>query len=153
VGYDSFALDKKEGVTMSKRLWMTIILALGLVLLLADIAMTGQKYSSLIGTWSGTENWLSWDGNQYSYNSSTATLVITNQENGLFYGTIFDNQPITGNITTKKIITATASAWGGVMILNAKLSGKTIDGTFNYFAGDGDYVEVGNFKFTLNTAP
>jgi hypothetical protein len=33
------------------------------------------------------------------------------------------------------------------MILNAKLSGNTITGTFNYFFGT-DWVEVGSFVLT-----
>lgn len=131
---------------MSKRLWTAIVLALGLVLLLTNIATTAQ-IKDLTGTWSGNEVWLSWDGANYVYNSSTMVLVVTNQNNSLFYGTIFDAQPITGSITGKTI-TATASAWGGVMILNGTLKGKTITGTFNYSAGDGDFVEAGNFQIT-----
>ncbi len=138
---------------MHKRIWTAIVLALGLILLLTNIATTAQKITDLTGTWSGSEVWLYWDGASYGYDSSsTMVLVVTNQNNTLFYGTIFDAQPITGSITGKTI-TATASAWGGVMILNGTLKGKTITGTFNYFAGDGSWVETGNFQITKQSTP
>ncbi len=146
-------LKIKREATMRKRFWTAIVLALGLVLLLTNIAMTAQKITDLRGTWSGNEVWGYWDGANYVYNPpATMVLVVADQNNTLFYGTIFDAQPITGTITGKTI-TATASAWGGVLILNGTLKGKTIMGTFNYFTGDGSWVETGNFQITKQLTP
>lgn len=144
---------------MSKRVCATIVLVLGLVLLSANMGTaqmetaemeTAQQCSNLVGTWSGKSAWVSWDSGSYQYDSSsTETLVVTYQSSCLFYGTVFDGQPIVGNITGKKI-TATTSAWGGVLILNGGLTGNTIKGTYNYGAqGKGSFsVEAGNFEFT-----
>jgi len=123
-----------------------MILALGLVFLLTSIG-TAAKIPDLIGTWTGPESWLDWDGSIYQYHGpEEGSLVVTNQTGAMFYGTIFD-QPLVGNISTNKEITATAAAWGGVMILNGKLTGKKIKGTFNYSFGT-TWVEVGSFEFT-----
>ena len=69
---DSVMPEKRE-TTMRKRLWTTIVLALGLVLLLASMA-TAQNNSDLTGTWSFNETWVFWDGSNYGYDSSTTRL-------------------------------------------------------------------------------
>jgi hypothetical protein len=119
----------------------TLVWTLGLTLVLAGPA-TAAKYINLIGTWSGPENYVTWDGSKYEYITNTGSLIVTDQRGGLFYGTIF-GQPLTGNITGKNII-MTAYGWNGFFIINAKVTGKTIKGTFNYIH-TAPFIETGNF--------
>jgi len=77
------------------------------MLLLPAVLTTAAKTPNLTGTWTGSESWLYWDGNAYSYNGpDDLSLVVTNQSGLMFYGTIFDGQPVVGNISTSKQITA-----------------------------------------------
>ena len=47
---------------MNKRLWMVMILALGLALLTAGTAGAKVKFQDLSGTWAGSANVAYWEG-------------------------------------------------------------------------------------------
>jgi hypothetical protein len=85
---------------MNNKLRVTVVFALVLAPGLVGPA-TAAKYINLIGTWNSTWDYVSYNESIYEFQSSTTAdqvLVVTNQQGGLFYGTIWD-QPMTGNIT------------------------------------------------------
>jgi len=122
---------------MNKRLWMVMILALGLVLLTAGMAGAAAKFQDLTGTWTGTANTAYWEGGNYNFESVGVTLVVSQQDaNGMFYGTFtYDTSEdiMTGSIATNKIITIASWISGGHGTFTGKLTGKTITGTVNFF--------------------
>jgi hypothetical protein len=136
---------------MSKRLLTAMILALGVVLLLTNgIAGAASRYSNLTGTWSGPSPGVYWQGgnNPYATFMGAFTLVVTFQdENGSFYGT-FSDDPLVGSITTGKVISAIVYNGPAYMIINAKLTGTKIQGTYNYFNTAGHYIQAGKFELT-----
>ncbi len=134
---------------MNKRLWATVILVLGLVLLIAGMA-AAAKYQNLTGTWSGPLWAVYWNNGAYNYyQGPDLPLVVTNQDaNGMFYGTL-DGDPLTGSIATNKAITATVYSGGRYAIINAKLTGKKITGTYTDY--DTNWIQT--YKFELFLQP
>jgi hypothetical protein len=129
---------------MNKKLRVTVVFALVLAPGLVGTA-AAAKYINLIGTWNGTWGYVSYNGSIYEFQSSTTAdqvLVVTNQQGSLFYGTIWD-QPMTGNITGNKI-SITSLAWGGFLMVDATIAGKTIKETTHYINA-GNFIESGNF--------
>ena len=119
---------------MSKKLWATMILALGLVLLISGMA-AAAKYQNLTGTWIGPLWAAYWNNGSYNYyQGPSLPLVVEGQDaNGMFYGNL-DGDPLTGSIATNKAITATVYSGGRYGIINAKLTGKKITGTYTDYA-------------------
>jgi hypothetical protein len=133
---------------MSKKLWTAAILALGLVLVMAGMA-AAAKYQNLTGTWSGNLWAVYWNNGTYDYyQAPDLVLVVTNQdENGTFYGT-FDGDPLTGSIATNKAFTACVYVGSGRYgIINGKLTGKKIQGTFNDFTNS--FIQTLKFELFL----
>jgi hypothetical protein len=135
---------------MNKRLWMVMILALGMALLMAGTA-GAAKFKDLTGTWTGSSNSVYWDGGVNGFSTIEATIVVTGQDdNGMFYGTFIYGtveEPFTGSIAINKTITACIYAGPGVYgTFTGKLAGKTITGTYNFFT-DG-YIATATVNVT-----
>ncbi len=133
---------------MSKRVGVTMILALAVILLFSNLA-AAAKYKNLVGTWQGNSWAARWSNGSYFYDQGTSlALVIQDQDaNGVFYGT-FDGDPLTGSIATNKTITACVNiAPGDYGIINAKITGKKITGTCIEFRPD--LMITTKFELTL----
>ncbi len=134
---------------MSRRRLARMVLAFGMFVVMASVAQAAG-YPDLTGTWSGPSPGVYWQGgaNPYGTFMGGLTLVITFQdENGSFYGTMSDD-PLTGSIATNKVITALVYNGTAYMIINAKLTGSKIQGTYNYFNVGATYLQTGKFELT-----
>ncbi len=117
-----------------------MVLALALRFAGTPVA-AAAKYQNLMGTWSGTAN-VAWvNGAASNFENVGVTMEITNQDaNGMFYGSftygLGSAQPITGSISTNKVITACEyMGIGAYQLFNCKLAGNKITGTFITFSG------------------
>jgi hypothetical protein len=133
---------------MKKRLCVAMVVV-ALVLLTVGMA-AAAKYQNLTGTWSGNLWAVYWNNGSYNrYQGTDLVLVVTDQdENGTFYGT-FDGDPLTGSIATNKTITACVYSGGRYGIINGKLKGKKLIGTFTDF--ETNWIQT--MKFELLRQP
>jgi hypothetical protein len=123
---------------MNKRLWMVMILALGIALLMAGTA-GAANFKDIKGTWTGSANYVFWNGGPNGFEPVDVTLVVNEQDNnGMFYGTYTAGTTvgqITGSIATNKTITICIYAGSGAYgTFTGKLTGNTITGTYNVFS-------------------
>ncbi len=125
-----------------------IMLVLVVSLSLAGVAMAAN-HPNLIGTWSGTVNFVTWNVNTgFSYIDLVFTYEIQDEDpaTGNFYG--FDNSvppfPFTGNVATNKIVTIIEYFTPDEFrIFTGKVTGKKISGTVQHFHPD--QIDTGTF--------
>jgi hypothetical protein len=124
-----------EGGTAMKRV-MIGLMVLVLVSCLAGGVQAGSP-PNLTGTWSGSMFITQWDtgtfGSGLVEEVNFLNVADFDPDSGNFYG-YWLGTPITGNVSTKKIISAIIY-WGpgNHGTLDAKVTGTKISGTYNDF--------------------
>jgi hypothetical protein len=126
-----------EGGTAMKRV-MIGLMVLVLAFCLAGGALGAKGAPDLTGTWSGSMMIAEWDTGTFSFNGPLEAvnfLIVSHFDaaSGNFYG-YWLGTPITGNVSTKKIISAIIY-WGpdNHGTLDAQVKGTIISGTYKDF--------------------
>jgi hypothetical protein len=139
--------SKKEA-NMKKRLFLAMVVAV-LLLTTGMTASAKSKYPNLLGTWSGTVNFVGWNSSsQFYYVPYVMSYEIQNedQNTGNFYGFGIGPLPFTGNVTTGKIVTIIEyGSAGEFRIITGKVTGNKMTGTMQHFKSD--QVDTGTFTF------
>jgi hypothetical protein len=115
---------------------------IGLMVLILALSLTGGVQAgsppNLTGTWSGSMFISQWDTGTFSFSGPLEEvnfLIVADFDpgSGNFHG-YWLGTPITGNVSTKKIISAIIY-WGpgNHGTLDAKVTGTKISGTYNDF--------------------
>jgi len=110
--------------------------AMALCLSLAAAPLAAKGAPDLTGTWEGTMSYVEWVNGNNNYFNSPGAMIVTNIDlaTGNFYGT-FDGYSMTGNVSTKKIITGVIYFGSGEYgTFDAKVTGPKISGVLNGFA-------------------
>ena len=128
-----------------------MVVVAAVVLLTAGMtAAANSKYPNLIGTWSGTVNFVGWNSSsQFYYVPYVRSYEIQDQDltTGNFYGLAIDYYPFTGNVATNKIVTIIEYGDAGdYRIITGKVTGNKMTGTMQHFKSD--QVDTGTFTFT-----
>jgi hypothetical protein len=133
---------------MKKQFCMAMMVVVAVVLLTAGMT-AAANHKNLIGTWSGTVNFVGWnssDGFYYAAYVFTYDIQDEDLATGNFYGLEIDQYPFTGNVATDKTVTIIQwGAAGDYRILTGKVSGKKMSGTMQHFKPD--QVDTGTFTF------
>ena len=138
---------------MKKQFCMAMMVVVAVVLLTAGMT-AAANHKNLIGTWSGTVNFVGWNGSypvvpdQFYYAAYVFTYEIQNEDlaTGNFYGLEIDSYPFTGNVATNKTVTIIQYGDAGdYRILTGTVSGKKMSGTMQHFKSD--QVDTGTFTF------
>jgi hypothetical protein len=131
---------------MKKQYCVAMMVVAAVVLLTAGMT-TAANHPNLIGTWSGTVNFVGWNSSSlFYYTANVFSYEIQNQDlaTGNFYGIEFGIYPFTGNVATNKIVTIVEyGADGDYRILTGKVSGNKMSGTMQHFKSD--QVDTGTF--------
>jgi hypothetical protein len=131
---------------MKKILLMILFFVISLSL--AGVAMAAN-HPNLIGTWSGVVNFVGWNNSVQFYGVDFVfPFEIQDQDpaTGNFYGLRSGSYPITGNVSTNKIVTIVEYGdVGEYRILTGKVSGKKMTGTMQHFLPG--QVDTGTFTF------
>jgi len=134
---------------MKKRLFVAMVVAV-LLLTAGMSADAKSKYPNLVGTWSGTVNFVGWNStSEFYYVPHVLSLEIQNQDQntGNFYGVRFGPYPFTGNVATSKIVTIIEYGNAGEFrIITGKVTGNKMTGTMQHFKSD--QVDTGTFTFS-----
>lgn len=129
-----------------KKQFCVAMMVVALVLLTAG--MTAAKSPmNLVGTWSGTVNFVGYNGSFY-YTAYVFSYEIQDQDpaTGNFYGLESDFYPFTGNVSASKIVTIVEyGAAGDYRIITGKVSGTKMIGTMQHFMPG--QVDTGTFTF------
>jgi hypothetical protein len=131
---------------MKKQFCVAMVVAV--VLLTAGMS-TAANHKNLIGTWSGTVNFVGWNSSSdFYYAAYVFTYEIQDEDlaTGNFYGLEIGAYPFTGNVdTNKKVTIIQYGAAGDYRIITGKVSGKKMSGTMQHFKSD--QVDTGTFTF------
>jgi hypothetical protein len=118
------------------------------VLLLTAGITSAAKFPDLVGSWSGTVNFVGWNSAadpQFYYAPYVFTYEIENQDpaTGNFYGHEL-GRPFTGNVSTNKVVTIIEYETAGeYRVITGKVTGKKIKGTMQHFMPN--QVDTGTF--------
>ena len=133
---------------MKKQFCMAMMMVVTVVLLTAGMT-TAANYKNMVGTWSGTVNFVGWNSVDGSYYVDFVFAYLIQNEDfttGNFYGQRDDYYPFTGNVATNKRVTIIEyGAAGEYRILTGTVSGKKMSGTMQHFKSD--QVDTGTFTF------
>ncbi len=133
-----------------KKQFCVAMMVVAVVLLTAGMT-TAANHTNLIGTWSGTVNFVGWNSTanpHFYYAAYVFTYEIQDEElaTGNFYGLESDYYPFTGNVATNKTVTIIQYGTAGdYRILTGKVTGKKMTGTMQHFKSD--QVDTGPFTF------
>ena len=135
-----------------KKQFCVAMMVLAVVLLTAGTTMAAN-HKNMVGTWSGTVNFVGYNSSypeqdQFYYVPFIFTYEILSEDftTGNFYGLQNGFYPFTGNVATNKRITIIEyGADGEYRILNATVSGRKMSGTMQHFKSD--QVDTGAFTF------
>ena len=135
-----------------KKQFCMAMMVVAVVLLTAGMT-AAANHKNLIGTWSGTVNFVGWnstnpDPDKFYYAAYVFTYEIQDEDlaTGNFYGLEIDYYPFTGNVATDKTVTIIQwGAAGDYRILTGKVSGKKMSGTMQHFKPG--QVDTGTFTF------
>ena len=131
-----------------KKQFCMAMMVVAVVLLTAGMT-AAANHKNLIGTWSGTVNFVGWNSlSEFYYTDYVFTYEIQNEDlaTGNFYGLEIDYYPFTGNVATNKTVTIIQYGDAGdYRILTGTVSGKKMSGTMQHFKSD--QVDTGTFTF------
>ena len=129
-----------------KKQFCVAMMVLAVILSTAGMT-TAANHKNMVGTWSGTVNFVGWNSVEgFYYVDFVFTYLIQNEDfaTGNFYGTRSISYPFTGNVATNKRVTIIEYGDPGeYRILTGTVSGKKMSGTMQHFKSD--QVDTGTF--------
>ncbi len=119
---------------MKRCLGVAMVVAL-VVVLTAGVAAAAGSHPNLAGNWTGTGNFVGWNGGFYTITIGW-NFDIQNEDTttGNFYGLENGDRPFTGNVATNKVVTIIQyDGSGNHHIFTGKVTGKKMMGTVQHF--------------------